>query len=140
MSDVVAPTRSIGVPTPLVDGPEKVSGRAKFSSDFMAADALVGSILRSPHAHANIVSIDYSAAEALPGVAAVCTGEDCADTYGVLPIAMNEYAIAKGKVRYRGEAVAAVAAVDVETARRALTLIKVEYEELPAYFTADAAA
>ena len=139
MSDVVAPTRSIGVPTPLVDGPEKVSGRAKFSSDFMAADALVGSILRSPHAHANIVSIDYSAAEALPGVAAVCTGEDCADTYGVLPIAMNEYAIAKGKVRYRGEAVAAVAAVDVETARRALTLIKVEYEELPAYFTADEA-
>jgi 4-hydroxybenzoyl-CoA reductase subunit alpha len=129
------PTRSIGVPTPFVDGPDKVSGRAKYTADFIAPDALVGRILRTHLAHARIVSIDTAAAEALPGVVAVVTGADCARSFGVLPIAMNEYALAKERVRYRGEAVAAVAAVDVETAQRALDLIRVAYEELPAYFT-----
>jgi 4-hydroxybenzoyl-CoA reductase subunit alpha len=129
------PTHSIGVPTPFVDGPEKVSGRAKYTADFIAPDALVGRILRAHLAHARIVSVDTAAAEALPGVVAVVTGADCARTFGVLPISMNEYALAKERVRYRGEAVAAVAAVDVETAQRALDLIRIEYEELPAYFT-----
>lgn len=135
----VAPARSIGVPTPLVDGPEKVSGRALYTADFIAPDELVGRILRSPVAHARIVRIDTAEAEALPGVAAVATGADCADTFGVLPIAMNEYALARDRVRYRGEAVAAVAAVDVATAQRALDLIQVVYDELPACFTAEAA-
>lgn len=135
----VAPARSIGVPTPLVDGPEKVSGRALYTADFIAPDELVGRILRSPVAHARIVRVDTAAAEALPGVAAVATGVDCADTFGVLPIAMNEYALARDRVRYRGEAVAAVAAVDVATAQRALDLIDVVYDELPACFTVEAA-
>ncbi len=139
MSEIVThgPVRTIGVPTPLIDGPEKVSGKAKYSADFNSPDTLVGRILRSPHGHANILSIDVSAAEALPGVMAICTGEDCTETYGVLPIAMNEYAIAKGRTRYRGEAVAAVAATDVATAQKALDLIKIDYEILQAYYNAD---
>ncbi|MFP6696231.1 MAG: 4-hydroxybenzoyl-CoA reductase subunit alpha [Alphaproteobacteria bacterium] len=133
------PIQTIGVPQPLVDGPEKATGKAMFAADFDAAEALVGRILRCPVAHANIISMDTTAAEALPGVMAVVTEADCADSYGVLPIAMNEWALARGRVRYKGEPVAAVAAVDVATAQRALDLIKVEYAELPAYFTAEAA-
>ncbi len=133
----ITPIKSVGVPTPLLDGPEKVSGKAMYTADFSAPDALVGRILRSPVAHARIVSVDTSAAEALAGVVAVATGRDCADTYGVLPISMNEYAIAKERVRYRGEAVAAVAAIDVAVAQRALDRIEIRYDELPAYFTAE---
>ena len=130
------PVRTIGVPTPLIDGPEKVSGKAKYSADFNSPDTLVGRILRSPHGHANILSIDGSAAEALPGVMAICTGEDCTETYGVLPIAMNEYAIAKGRTRYRGEAVAAVAATDVATAQKALDLEAQLFDQLLGEVTA----
>jgi 4-hydroxybenzoyl-CoA reductase subunit alpha len=135
----IAPVKSLGVRTPLVDGPDKVTGRAKFSADFVEGDALVGRILRSPVAHANIVAIDTSEAEAMDGVIAVVTGEDFSDTFGVLPISMNEWPIARGRVRYRGEPVAAVAAIDVATAQAALDAIVVEYEELPAYFTAEEA-
>ena len=139
MSEVMGPIRTIGVPTPLVDGPEKVSGKALYTADFIAQDELVGRILRSPVAHARIVRVDTAAAEALPGIHAVVTGADCADTFGVLPIAMNEYALAKDRVRYRGEAVAAVAADDIATAQRALEMIEIVYDELPAYFTAEEA-
>ncbi|NQV58667.1 MAG: 4-hydroxybenzoyl-CoA reductase subunit alpha, partial [Alphaproteobacteria bacterium] len=135
----ITPIQSIGIPKPLVDGPEKTTGKAMFAADFQAVDALVGRILRSPLAHAKIVAIDTSKAEALPGVLAVITEADCADSYGVLPIAMNEWALARHRVRYRGEPVAAVAAVNVATAQQALDLIDVTYEELPAYFTADEA-
>ena len=133
------PARSIGVSVPLVDGPEKVAGRARYAADFVEGEALVGRILRAPVAHADIARLDVARAAALPGVVAVVTGDDVAHSYGVLPIAMNEYAPAKGRVRYRGEPVAAVAAVDVATAQAALDLIEVEYRELPAYFTAAAA-
>ena len=98
--------KSIGVPMPLVDGPEKVSGKALYAADFVEKDALVGKILRSPVAHANIVSIDTSKAEALPRVVAVVTGQDFAGQFGVLPIARTEWPIARDRVRYRGEAVA----------------------------------
>ena len=80
-----------------------------------------------------------SKARALEGVAAVVTGDDCNHTYGVLPIAMNEYPLARGRVRYRGEPIAAVAAIDEETAARALALIELEVKELPAYYTSEAA-
>ena len=70
---------------------------------------------------------------------AVITGDDCPHTYGVLPIAMNEYPLARGRVRYRGEPVAAVAAIDAETAERALGLIEFEVAELPAYYSSEAA-
>ncbi len=137
----IKPTKSIGVPQPLVDGPEKVSGKALYSADFIPNNCLVGRIFRSPVAHAEIISVDTSEAEALPGVHAIVTGDDCDETYGVLPIARFEYPLARDKVRYRGEPVACVAAVDVETAQKALDLIKFEYKELPAYFTsADAMA
>ncbi len=130
---------SVGVRTPLIDGVEKVTGRAKYTADLAVTGALCGRLLRAPLPHARILSIDTSAAEALEGVAAVCTGADCRIPFGVLPIAENEYPLAREKVRYRGDPVAAVAAVDEATAARAIKLIRVEYEELPAYFEASKA-
>ena len=129
----------VGQPTPLIDGIEKVTGQAKYTADLPSSGALVGRILRSPFSHARILAIDTSAARALPGVRAVVTGDDCAFTYGVLPIAMNEYPLAREVVRYRGEPLAAVAAVDEATAAEAMRLIRLEVEELPAYYTAEAA-
>jgi len=131
--------RMAGARLPLIDGVEKVSGRAKYTADLNSQDTMTGRILRSPVSHGEIVSIDVSAAEKLPGVVAVITGDACAHTFGVIPIAMNEYPLARGRVRYRGEPVAAVAAVDPLTAERALNLIKLEIRELPAYYTSDAA-
>jgi 4-hydroxybenzoyl-CoA reductase subunit alpha len=124
----------IGKPQPLVDGLDKSTGRGKYSADLHAPDALVGRILRSPHAHARIGSIDDAAARAMPGVRAVITGEESDVGFGVLPIARYEYALARDKVRYKGEGVAAVAAVDAWTAEQALDAIRVDYEPLPAYF------
>ena len=124
---------------PLIDGIEKVTGRARYTTDLDHADALVGRILRSPVSHGNISRLDVSKARALDGVLAVITGEDCSHTYGVLPIAMNEHPLARGRVRYRGEPVAAVAAVDAETAQLALNLIELEITELPAYYTSESA-
>ncbi|WP_321528614.1 4-hydroxybenzoyl-CoA reductase subunit alpha [Sedimenticola selenatireducens] len=123
----------VGVRTPLVDGIDKVTGKARYTADIPRVDALAGRILRSPIAHGRILSIDTSAAEALEGVIAVCTGDDCKVPFGVLPIAENEFPLARDKVRYRGEPVAAVAAIDEATAERAMALIKVEYEPLKAY-------
>ena len=133
------PNKAMGDRLPLVDGIEKVSGKAEYTADLDAKGALVGLILRSPYAHAKITKLDISAALALPGVVAVITGEDCCAPFGILPISENEYPLVKGKVRYRGDAVAAVAAVDMKTAKRALDLIKLEVTELPAYFTAEEA-
>jgi 4-hydroxybenzoyl-CoA reductase subunit alpha len=120
---------------PLIDGIEKVTGRARYTADLEHADALVGRILRSPVSHADILSLDASRARALDGVIAVVTGDDCPHTYGVLPVAMNEYPLARGRVRYRGEPIAAVAAVDTATAERALALVDIEFRQLPAYYT-----
>jgi len=133
------PSAAAGDRIPLIDGIEKVTGRAKYTADLKADDALVGCILRSPWSHANIMSVDTAKARALPGVAAVITGEDCDQPFGVLPIAENEYPLARGRVRYRGDPIAAVAAADAKTAAHALELIEVRAEELPAYFTADEA-
>jgi 4-hydroxybenzoyl-CoA reductase subunit alpha len=131
----------IGAYVPMVDGPEKVSGRAKYTADFIAPGTLAGRIYRSPYAHAEIIAVDTAEALALPGVLAIVTGEDCDRPFGVLPIARNEYPLARGKVRYKGEPVAAVAAVDEATADKAIRLIKMRVKELPAYYTsADAMA
>src|SRR5450756_479186 len=124
---------------PLIDGIEKVTGRARYTADLDHGDALVGRILRSPVSHGDILRLDVSKARALEGVWAVITGDDCPHTYGVLPIAMNEYPLARGRVRYRGEPVAAVAAIDAETAERALGLIELKVTELPAYYTSETA-
>ncbi len=127
---------TIGRPAPLVDGIEKVTGRARYTADLADRDTLTARILRSPVAHGRIARLDTSRAEALPGVLAVVTGADCDVPYGVIPIAQNEFPLARDKVRYRGEPVAAVAAVDAGTAEAALALIALEIEPLPAHATA----
>ena len=126
--------QSIGVPKPLVDGPEKVSGKALYSGDFVPKNCLVGRIMRSPVAHAEIINIDISEAQKLPGVKVIITGDETDEPFGILPIARFEFPLARDKVRYRGEPIACVVAVDVETAQAAIDIIKFEYKELPGYF------
>ena len=115
------------------DGIDKVTGRAKYGADASAPGQLVGRILRSPHAHARIKSIDTSQAEKLPGVKAVITSADLPDLTdgdrGMRDILEN--CMARKKALYDGHAVAAVAAIDAAIARKALKLIKVDYEVLP---------
>jgi 4-hydroxybenzoyl-CoA reductase subunit alpha len=135
----IVPTHNIGGYVPMVDGPEKVSGRAKYTADLINPGMLAGRIFRSPYSHAEIIHVDVSAALQLPGVKAIVTGADCDKTFGVLPIARSEHPMARDKVRYRGEPVAAVAAVDDATAKRAIALIKLTVRELPAYYTSQEA-
>ena len=116
MNEIV-PTHNIGAYVPMVDGPEKVSGRAKYTADILAPGMLAGRIYRSPYSHAEILAVDISEAAKLPGVQAIVTGADCDKTFGVLPIARSEHPLARDKVRYRGEPVAAVAAIDDATAK-----------------------
>jgi len=125
-----------GRPLPLVDGVEKVTGKAVFTADMQTEDCLTGRILRSPVSHGRIIRLDTSQALQLEGVVAIVTGDDCSHTYGVIPVAMNEYPMARDKVRYRGEPLAAVAAVDAKTAEMALDLIILEIEKLPSCHTA----
>ncbi|MBK6396401.1 MAG: 4-hydroxybenzoyl-CoA reductase subunit alpha [Betaproteobacteria bacterium] len=133
------PAKSVGVRQPLVDGVEKVTGAARYTADLAPRGALVGAILRSPVAHARIRGVDTSRARAMPGVRAVVTGEDCAIPYGVIPIAQNEFPLARDRVRYCGEPLAAVAADDAATAQAALAAIELDLEPLPAYFDAKSA-
>ena len=132
----IKPIKSIGAYLPMVDGPEKVQGKAKYTADFLDPNALAGRIYRSPYAHAELLEVDVSEAARLPGVKAIVTGDDCDKTFGVLPIAYSEYPLARGRVRYKGDPIAAVAAVDDATAKRAIDLIKIRVKELPAYYTA----
>jgi 4-hydroxybenzoyl-CoA reductase subunit alpha len=129
------PVHTIGAYVPMVDGPEKVSGRAKYTADILQPGMLAGRIFRSPCAHGEIVEVDISAALKVPGVKAIVTGADCNKTFGVLPIARTEHPLARDRVRYRGEPVAAVAALDDDAARRAVQLIRMKVRELPGYFT-----
>lgn len=125
--------RVMGRSHPRSDAPAKVTGRAEFTEDISFPNMLFGRVLTSPLAHARVLSIDTSEAEALPGVKAVITGADVSDVlYGVSPARYDEYVLAKDRVRFVGDEVAAVAAIDERTADEAIKLIKVEYEELPA--------
>ena len=124
---------TIGRPMRKVDGLAKASGRARYTDDIALPGMLHAKILRSPHPHARIVGIDTSRAEALQGVHAVVTGAEMPVTYGIIPWTPDEHPLCVDKVRYVGDGVAAVAAVDEDTAAAALELIDVEYEELPAY-------
>ncbi|MEJ2540723.1 MAG: xanthine dehydrogenase family protein molybdopterin-binding subunit [Gemmatimonadota bacterium] len=116
-----------------VDGLAKSTGRARYTDDIVLPGMLHGRILRSPHPHARILSVDTSAAESLEGVRAVVTGADMPVLYGIIPWTQDEYPLAVDRVRYVGDAVAAVAAVDEDTAIRALDAIEVSYEPLPAW-------
>ena len=115
------------------DGIDKVTGRAKYGADMNAAGQLTAKVLRSPHAHALIKKIDTSKAAKLPGVKAIVTGDDFPDHTGGNRGMMDmlENCMARGRALYDGHAVAAVAAIDAETADKALKLIKVTYKKLP---------
>src|SRR4030067_7810 len=126
----------IGKDTKRVDTASKATGEALFAADLALPRMLVGKVLRSPHAHARIVEIDPSKAEKLPGVKAVVTAKDtCGDNRGVFKYTQDQQCLPTEKVRYVGEEVAAVAAVDEDTALEALSLIDVVYEVLPAVYT-----
>ena len=128
----------IGKAVPRVDAVEKATGKAIYTDDFKLAGMLIGKIKRSPHPHARILRIDTSRAEKLPGVKAVVTGKDTTGrkfgTIKAYKAIWDELPLCMDKVRYIGDEVAAVAAVDEDTALEALDLIDVEYEELPAVF------
>jgi 4-hydroxybenzoyl-CoA reductase subunit alpha len=125
----------VGSRMPMVDAAAKVKGTAQFTDDLIFPGMLYGKILRSPLPHAKILRVDTSEAEKLSGVKGVVTGQDIPDRmYGIVPKAKDEYALARDKVRFIGDDVAAVCALDPETAEEAIRLIKVDYEELPAVF------
>ena len=125
----------IGKSVPKIDSRVKVTGQAKYTGDLRFPNMLVGKILTSPHAHARILSIDTSEAEKLPGVKAVITHKDVPTLkYGISPARWDENILCIDKVRFVGDKVAAVAALDEDTVYKALKLIKVEYEILPAVF------
>ncbi len=123
------------------DGIDKVTGKARYGADASAPGQLVGRVLRSPHAHASIVKINVSKAEKLPGVKAIITSADLPDLtcqdQGLADILEN--CMARGRALYDGHAVAAVAAVDEQTAAKALKLIDVKYKKLPHVTDVDAA-
>lgn len=120
---------------PRLDGPAKATGRAKYADDLTMPGMLYGAILHSPIAHGKILHIDTSQALKLKGVKAIATAKEAGIVkYGVSPARYDETLYAFEKVRYVGDEIAAVAAVDQATALEAVNLIKVDYEELPAVF------
>lgn len=125
----------INTRAPRLDGPDKATGKAVYTDDLTFPNMLYGALLQSPLAHARILNIDTSRARKLPGVKAVVTAKDLdIIPYGVSPARYDETIMAVNKVRYVGDEVAGVAAVDLDTAQEAAGLIKVDYEELPAVF------
>ena len=138
MDGAASPFRA---PVIALDGPDKVTGAARYTFDVSLPGMLHAKVLRSPHPHARIRSIDTGRAEGLPGVAAVVTGIDAVglpDPYYGVAI-RDQPVVAIDKVRYVGDMVAAVAAVDEEIAYRALALIEVHYDPLPAVTAIDQA-
>ena len=125
--------RVVGKAHPKIDGLEKATGQAVYADDIELPGMLHVKILRSPHAHARIQKIDAQKALELPGVHAVLTGADLPKKYGVIPWTPDENALALERVRFIGDEVAAVAAIDEDTANEACKLIEVEYELLHAF-------
>jgi 4-hydroxybenzoyl-CoA reductase alpha subunit len=122
--------RVIGKALRKIDATAKVTGATKFADDLFPPRMLFARILRSPHAHAQILRVDTAAAERLPGVKAVLTGKDFPIPFGILPVSQDEHALCPDRVRFVGDPVAAVAAVSEEIATAALDLIRVEYQPL----------
>ena len=129
--------RVVGTPRRKVDAAAKVTGELRFADDLSLPRMLHCKLLRSRYPHARIVRIDTGRAAALPGVIAVMTGEDLPIPFGILPISQDEHALCPDRVRFVGDPVAAVAAVDEDTAAQACLLIDVEYEQLPAVASID---
>ena len=141
MSRASAPSegRVVGARLPRIDALARIRGEARFVADMTLPRMVHAAFARSPHAHARIVAVDVSEALAVPGVVGALTGEDVPTRYGAIPVAQDETALALRKVRYIGEPVACIAALDVETARRAAALVRVTYEVLPSVLGVDAA-
>ena len=126
----------VGKSVPRIDGKGMVTGQTKYAFDVSFSNMLIGKMIRSPHPHAKILSIDTSKAEALPGVRAVITAKDTDNIkFGsneyFFPHTIDQMALESEKVRYVGDEIGAVAAVDEDTALEALKLIDVQYEILP---------
>ncbi len=128
---------SVGQVAEKLDSREKVVGRSEYIADLYRPDMVHAAVLGSPFAHARIVGYDVTEARAAPGVVAVLTGDDVGDGR-MGAFIKDEHALAKGKARYLGEPVAAVAAETLEQARHAVRLIKIDYEELPAVLSPEA--
>jgi 4-hydroxybenzoyl-CoA reductase alpha subunit len=124
-------TRVVGRPYPKVDAAAKVTGATRFADDLFLPRMLHCKLLRSKRAHARIVSIDTTRALAAPGVLAVATGRDLPVAFGILPVSQDEHALCLDRVRFVGDPIAAVAAVDEDAAFDALDAIEVVYEDLP---------
>lgn len=125
----------VGKRLPKLDAPDKATGRAQYTDDIVLPNMIYGKLLLSPVPHARIKSINTEKAKSLPGVKVILTGADVTDiSYGTSPPRYDEFVLAKDKVRFVGDVVAAVAAIDEETCYKALKLIEVEYEELPTVF------
>ncbi|MDA8071151.1 MAG: molybdopterin-dependent oxidoreductase [Actinomycetota bacterium] len=129
---VVPWTGVVGRPLPRVEAAAKVTGAIAYADDLQLPGMLFCKLLRSPHPHARVVSVDTTAARAMRGVVAVLTGHDLPTKYGIMPTCEDEQALEHEKVRFVGDPVAAVAAVDEETALAACRAIQVEYQPLAA--------
>ncbi len=129
----MAELKVVGHPVTRVDAKEKVTGETVYGYDLAFPNMLHGKVLFSPKPHAKIKRIDTQKAKKYPGVVAVITGKDTPWTHG--EAIKDKPFLAQGKVRFIGEPVAAVAAVDEDTAQAAVKLIEVDYEDLPAYFS-----
>src|SRR5437667_9646033 len=131
--------RVIGKALRKVDAVAKVTGATRFADDLSFPRMLYCKLLRSTQPHARIVSIDVTEAQRLAGVQAVLVGRDLPIPFGILPVSQDEHALCLDKVRFIGDPVAAVAATTEETATAALDRIKVAYEPLQAFDSAEAA-
>jgi 4-hydroxybenzoyl-CoA reductase subunit alpha len=124
------PKKVVGKPFRKVDARAKCTGQTRFADDIVLPRMLYAKLLRSPVPHALIKRIDVSRALKLPGVVAVITGNEMPIPYGILPVSQDEHALCIDRVRFIGDPVAAIAAVDEDTAFDAMDLIDVEYERL----------
>src|SRR5436189_2549891 len=131
--------RIIGKALRKVDAVAKVTGATRFADDLAFPRMLYCKLLRSTEPHARIVSVDTAAAAQLDGVQAVLTGRDLPIPFGILPVSQDEHALCLDKVRFVGDPVAAVAAVDEDTAFDAMNAIEVEYEPLDAMMSIEEA-
>ncbi len=130
-------TRVVGRPYAKVDAAAKVTGVTRFADDLDLPRMLHCKLLRSQRAHARLVRVDASKALAMPGVLAVATGKDLPIPFGILPVSQDEHALCVDRVRFVGDPIAAVAALDEESAADALAAIEVEYEDLVAIGSID---
>ncbi|HUG54356.1 MAG TPA: molybdopterin cofactor-binding domain-containing protein [Vicinamibacteria bacterium] len=129
----------VGRPLEKVDAAAKVTGQTLFADDLVLPRMAFARLLRSPHPHARIRRLDVSRAAAHPGVLATLVGSELPIPFGILPVSQDEHALALDRVRFVGDPVAAVAALDEETAEAALGLIEVDYEVLPALMSVEEA-